>query len=90
VNGTRWIIIDIVPPKLKCLKVYGKLTIQEDMNFTLSVTCVEIYGVFDISDNGQPYKGDVAIELYGTKRTSVPMTVGEYSSNFQLFFKMGC
>ncbi len=89
-NGTRWIIIDIVPPKLKCLKVYGKLTIQEDMNFTLSVTCVEIYGVFDISDNGQPYKGDVAIELYGTKRTSVPMTVGEYSSNFQLFFKMGC
>ena len=78
INGTRWIVMDIVPPTLGCLKVYGKLTLSPGLNVTISVACVEVYGVLDISDGlGGAYDGNVNLQLYGTKQNSVPIIVGE-------------
>ena len=41
-NGTRWIIMDIIPPHLNCIKIYGKLTLQSNLNATIYVSCIEV------------------------------------------------
>ena len=70
--------MDIIPPQLNCIKVYGKLTLVPDLNVTISASCIEVYGTFDISDGyGGPYKGNVNVQLYGTKQNSVPIVVGQ-------------
>ena len=84
-NGTRWIVMDVAPPVLGCLKIYGKLTIAPNLNLNLSVTCVLVYGIFDISGgNGTAYSGQVNLQLYGTKSSAVPQVVGK-SACFIIF-----
>ena len=34
--------MDIIPPQLNCLKIYGKLTLAPNLNLTLLVSCVEV------------------------------------------------
>jgi len=34
--------MDIIPPQLGCLKIYGKLTLLPNLNATIAVTCIEV------------------------------------------------
>ena len=34
--------MDIVPPQLGCIKIYGKLTFLPNLNATIVVTCIEV------------------------------------------------
>eukprot|EP00607_Mallomonas_marina_P005433 CAMPEP_0182439766 /NCGR_PEP_ID=MMETSP1167-20130531/86632_1 /TAXON_ID=2988 /ORGANISM="Mallomonas Sp, Strain CCMP3275" /LENGTH=3836 /DNA_ID=CAMNT_0024633535 /DNA_START=462 /DNA_END=11972 /DNA_ORIENTATION=- len=78
INGTRWIVMDVIPPKLNCLRIYGKLTLSPGLNSTISVSCMAVYGVFEIAgENQTSYEGHVNIDLYGAKSSSTPIVVGE-------------
>ena len=34
--------MDIIPPQLGCLKIYGILTLLPNLNATIAVTCIEV------------------------------------------------
>ena len=50
--------MDISPPKLGCINVYGKLSFITGIqaNLTLTIQCMVVYGTVEIlGDDGGPY-----------------------------------
>ena len=48
--------MDIIPPQLGCLKVYGKLTLLPNLNATIAVTCIEV-SLIESAHNCLPLRG---------------------------------
>jgi hypothetical protein len=64
-----WVYLDISPPKLGCLYVYGKLSFDpKAVNITLQVKCLIVYGSVEIvGEHNGTYHGSANIILYGAK-----------------------
>ena len=87
IESNMWIVVDITPPKLSSMIIYGKLSfldnIIQPLNLTLQVTDISIYGSLEISGNKNnlnqttAYNGWVNIILYGKKGSSLPVIMGE-------------
>lgn len=82
IESNRWIVMDITPPKLNRLTIYGKLSFLSNATYprtlTLQVNSIACYGYFHIigEDNGS-FVGDATVNIYGTKQTSLPVTMTE-------------
>eukprot|EP01035_Chromulina_nebulosa_P018019 gene18019-23659_t len=88
ISSTQWIVLDISPPPLDTLVVYGKLSFLSGSNteITLRVRNLQVFGTLEINGhvtvNGtrnvtDPYIGNATIVIYGTKSQSSPVVLGE-------------
>eukprot|EP00595_Chromulina_sp_UTEXLB2642_P001523 CAMPEP_0196766926 /NCGR_PEP_ID=MMETSP1095-20130614/32902_1 /TAXON_ID=96789 ORGANISM="Chromulina nebulosa, Strain UTEXLB2642" /NCGR_SAMPLE_ID=MMETSP1095 /ASSEMBLY_ACC=CAM_ASM_000446 /LENGTH=2258 /DNA_ID=CAMNT_0042131985 /DNA_START=2674 /DNA_END=9450 /DNA_ORIENTATION=- len=88
ISSTQWIILDISPPPLDTLIVYGKLSFLSGSNkeITLRVKNLQVFGTLEINGhvtvNGtqnvtDPYIGNATIVIYGTRSQSSPVVIGE-------------
>jgi hypothetical protein len=79
ITSTMWVVLDVTPPKLGCIYVYGKLSFlhKATANFTLTTYCMVVYGSVEIMGaDGGAYEGTANIVLSGAIGASLPVTVG--------------
>jgi hypothetical protein len=87
IDANMWIVMDITPPTLGSLVVYGKLSFLSNVtsprSLTLTVKDISIYGTMEIvgerdeNNATTPFVGDATVVLYGTKGSSLPIVMGE-------------
>ena len=82
IDSNMWIVLDITPPKLGCIVIYGKLSFQSNATYpktlSLSTQCIQVYGTLEImGENRTAFSGDASVILYGTKGSSLPVTMTE-------------
>ena len=80
IEADMWIHMDVSPPPLNKLTVYGKLTFKNGLNtkLELAVSSLVVYGTLEVAGiNKSPFNGRAAIILKGNKQMSLPVIVGE-------------
>jgi hypothetical protein len=82
IDANMWIVLDISPPKLGCIVVYGKLSFQSNATYPKSLQlytqCIQVYGTLEIAgENKTAFAGDAEVILYGGKGASLPVTMTE-------------
>lgn len=82
IDANMWIVMDVSPPSLGCLTVYGKLSFHVNathpLDLSLAVQCLVVYGTFEIiGEGGGPYNGLANVLVYGGKGASLPVVVKE-------------
>jgi hypothetical protein len=87
INANMWIVMDITPPSLGSLVIYGKLSFLSNVthprNLQLTVRDIAVYGTLEIAgernelNETTPFVGAATVTLYGTKGSSLPVIMGE-------------
>jgi hypothetical protein len=87
INANMWIIMDVSPPTLGSMVIYGKLSFQSNasfpLNLQLTVKDIAVYGTLEIAgpldqnNDTTPFQGSATVTLYGTKGSSLPVVMGE-------------
>ena len=81
IASDMWIVLDVSPPKLGCINIYGKLTFLSDAanprNLTLSVQCISLWGSMQIiGANNTEFSGSAKVIIYGLQGASPPVSMG--------------
>jgi hypothetical protein len=87
INANMWIVLDVTPPNLGSMVIYGKLSFQNNastpLNLELTVKDIAVYGALEIAgaldqdNNTTPFRGSATVTLYGNKGSSLPVVMGE-------------
>ena len=82
IESNRWIVLDINPPKLGCITIYGRLSFMSNATFPrslkLQTQCIQVYGELVIAgENSTAFEGNAQVVLYGAKGSSLPVTMTE-------------
>ena len=81
ISSDMWIVLDITPPKLGCIYIYGKLSFLSDavnpLNLTLSAQCISLWGSMEIiGANKTQFSGSATVVIYGLQGASPPVSMG--------------
>ena len=79
IEADMWIHMDVSPPPLNKLTVYGKLTFKSGLKKKLQLTVgtLLVYGFVEVAGKDKsPFNGEAEIILQGGKQTSLPVIVG--------------
>eukprot|EP01036_Dinobryon_divergens_P027890 gene27890-36744_t len=82
ISPAMWIVLDISPPKLANLIIYGKLSFLSNesypLSLTLSVQSIQLWGTMEIlGQDNNSFAGSANVIIYGGKGASRPVTMGE-------------
>ena len=82
ISAAMWIVLDISPPKLANLIIYGKLTFLSNesypLSLTLSVQSIQLWGSMEIlGQDNNSFAGNANVIIYGGKGASKPVKMGE-------------
>ncbi|RYG70223.1 hypothetical protein EON64_00770, partial [archaeon] len=92
IESNMWIVLDVSPPRLGALVIYGKLSFLSNetapLNLTLQVQNIQLYGNMEILGTANfsaspynttlaPFVGNATVVVYGAKGSSLPVTMKE-------------
>jgi hypothetical protein len=67
INATQWIIMDVNPPKLGTLTIYGRLSFLDSSSRSLNVDSIAVWGEFLIGTSDAPFFNNAEVVVYGTR-----------------------
>lgn len=67
INATSWVIMDVNPPKLGRLTIYGRLDFQDSSARSLQCDNIVVWGTLQVGSPVAPFKNSAEIVLYGNR-----------------------
>lgn len=67
INGTMYVIMDITPPKLGRVTIYGKLEFEDSGTRSLHCDNVVVWGTLQVGSPADPFVNRAEIVLYGNR-----------------------